>query len=318
MKKIILFILIILSSCSFVPESPLDLLSSQNTTSTSVEEMDRRYPYLKVTLRPFEVHESTLNERARQIDIKEKRNILEKVEFMRFIINTPEFETNLLKGTFKSARTSTGYYGTVSWGDTYDNKRILELLQNAHISTRFGKQHLNSGVGGAANLGPHFYITANSLDSMLAAKGNFIILPNREYWAEGGYLKDAYIAGLIFHELLHNMGFNHGGPSHDTVYGVQGVLTATVNAEWRKKYKKQLASYKLYQTKYADWLTFITTPTRVHAKQSPMLNNDTYDREYPGELQVGQQGPQNEETIVCILYKDGTHKLVKMRNGRII
>ena len=332
MKNTILFILVLVtSSCSTIPKSPLDLLSSQNTTSTSVEAMDRRYPYLKVTLRPFQVwdKDSTTpgatplqNMRARQIDIKEKYNILRRVDFMRFVVNTPEFETNLLNGVYRSARNVTGSRGVIKVGDIYDNNRILELLQKLIMNTRIGKQPLSSGAAAVGMLGSSFYVTGESKMNNSA----FIIFPNRDYWGEGGYNNDnfpsnIYIAGVIFHELIHNMGFNHEDPIHgnDTVYGIQNMFIKTAqDPKWQKKYGKQLASYKLYQTKYKDWLTFITTPTRVHAKQSPIPNNDTYDREYPGELETGQQGPQNEETVVCILYPDGTHKLVKMRNGRMI
>ncbi len=286
MKIIWILTFTIMSSCSFVPDSPMNLLSSQKVGETlSIEEMNRMYPYLNIVLRPFEVQDKDSsvagateldNMRARQIDAIEKYNILRRVDFMRFVVNTPEFETNLLKGKFRSARTATGFYGSIKVGDYYDNKRILALLQSLQINTRIGKQPLSGGAVAMGEIGKAFYVTADSQTSMVEQMGYsaFIIFPNGDYWGLGAYNEDnfsdnIYIAGVIFHELLHNIGFIHEEPVHgqDTVYGIQNVFTQTAqDLVWQTKYQRQLKTYQYVQTKYRDWLTFTTTPTRVNTK----------------------------------------------------
>ena len=336
MKNIGILIFVVMSSCSFVPNSPTDLLSSQKVGGThSIEEMNRMYPYLNTVLRPFEVQDKNSpvygateldNMRARQIDATEKYNMLRRVDFMRFVVNTPEFETNLLKGKFRSARTAKGVYGSIKVGDYYDNNRILVLLQSLIINTRIGKQPLSAAAAAVGLLGKPLYVTANSQNSMVEQMGYgaFIIFPNRDYWGVGGYNNDnfpsnIYISSLIFHELLHNMGFAHEETLHgqDTVYGIQNVFVQTAqDPVWQKKYQRSLKVYQYVQTKHKDWLTFTTTPTRINVRQGAKRTDESYNK---NDIELGVSEEQIE---VCILNLDGSYTIKtttkrKMLNGLI-
>ena len=316
MKNIILCILIILSSCSFVPESPLDLLSSQNT-SMSLANMERRYPYFNTKVSSFRVMDEDPGfyhttppltpERAkesRRISIRGKEAMLNKLSAIRFVINTPEFAELLKTRQFYSSYTKEGPYGSIKKGDPMDSERLLYVLQKVNYQVRINRRAVPQNAAASANVGTFLYLADDQELANVTFKELFVNYPNRENWE--GYSNTPYYLGILFHELVHNMGFNHhlaGTGLADATVGLQNVMADVFrDPKWQKKYKKQLESYQYYTKKYEHLLQEDTVV--IPAKKFDDTDLFSIDQ------------IQTEE--VCILYPDGTHKLVKVRNGRMI
>lgn len=320
MKKIILFIVIITTSfCSTVPKTPFDLMLSQKSIM-SMEEMNKAYPYWNLKFDSFVVYDDKpynpgdpdlppnllpipdlVYIRAKKIDVLEKKLMLQKMDLIRFAVNTPEFASNLMKGVFKSARNVSGSFGTIKKDDVYDNKRILEILQKRIAPFSIHKKVLNYNAAAVAVVGPSVYVLDDN--DPVNKRHSWVAFPNREYWGSGGYLNQPhYIAGVLFHELLHNAGFTHGTTEqkYDTVCSVMRVFRNTIGTSaWQKKYKKQLQSFRYYELHHTGMLALDTFPV-------------------PKSIRSDIEYYSDEEEIVCIINPDGTYKMVKMRNGRII
>ena len=322
MKNIILFILITLSSCSFVLESPGDLLSSQNT-NMSVEAMNRAYPYWN--MKPFEFRvndlnagtigegasestDSEQNRKARILNIRSKEVVLERLNIIRFVVNTPEFADLLRTKQFYSSRNE----GSVKLGDPLDSERLVKVVQKASFYSRIIKTKVISGAAAHASVDGFLYLASDAELANVSVKGSYVAFPNTHSWE--GY-NTPWIAEAFFHELLHNMGFSHR-VNQDATYGMQSVFSKTYNnPKWQKKYKKQLAAFQYYTKKYSHYLRTDSLAT----KSKRFNDTDLFTAD-----QTRSENTHNNETYnnkieeVCVLYPDGTHKLVKMRNGRII
>lgn len=321
MKNIIVFILVIIGgSCSTIPQSPFDLLSSQNTYM-SLEEMNRTYPYWNVKLFDFEA--ANLNagwygpnntptpedhRNAKILNIRSKEIMLEKLNTIRFVVNTPEFGDLLRTKTFYSSRTGTGPFGSIKIGDPMDSERLLKIVQKISFYTRIKKTQVPFGAEATANIGKFLYVAGDEEINNVSFKGLFVQFPNKWSWER--YATSPWITEVLFHELVHNMGFTHDVPN-DATYGLHGVFSAVYNdPKWKKKYKKQLDIFQYYTKKYENELQKDTIAGQIkHIKQFDNVVATDPQSEYTYN---------NEIEDVCILYPDGTHKLVKMRNGRVI
>lgn len=297
MKNIILLIIIISSSCTTAikePSTPVDP-SSPNY----LEELDKKYPDLPIKLNPFVVEDRDSNGpnedhiRARKIDIKEKEYMLRNFDLMRFVVNTPEFKAAVLDPVYKfrAGRTATGTYGSIREGDYYNKTKLLALLKYASITTFIVKTDVSTDAVAQGLAGPSYYVCVDLLNN--PSRGPWdtvvnILFPNRDYWANEdiGYGKEfpdnRTITALMLHELMHNLGTKHGKSllphPEDTATGMQDIFMATTgDRAWQNKYRQEIKAYKYYQTKYKDWLTFTTTPTKVNVKQTPTFTSDTYN-----------------------------------------
>ena len=322
--RILLFIIII-SSCSFVPESPLDLLSSQNA-SMSVEAMNRAYPYWN--MKPFEFGVANLNAgsqggdistdpvanaNARILTIRSKEIMLERLNNIRFVVNTPEFADLLRTKTFYSSRTGSGAFGTIKVGEAMDSERLVKVVQKASFYSRITKTQVLAGAVAHANVGTFLYVASDAELANVSFKGLYVAFPNRWHWEDEVTYKGTFLDEAIFHELLHNMGFNHKlGPGiPDATNGIQRVFSIIYNdPKWQKKYKKQLKSFQYYTKKYSHYLLADSL-----ANKSKRFNDTDL---FTADQTRSENTHNNDIEEVCVLYPDGTHKVVKMRNGRII
>ena len=308
MKNIwILIFVIITSSCSTavkepltpdssIPSTPLDpsipidpskpiepSIPLDPSSPNYLEELDKRYPYLPIKLKPFEVADKDSsfsgasdeeNKEARKIDIKEKEYMLKHLDLLRFVVNTPEFEKEVFLEVhkFRVGRDAKGAYGTIKEGDYYNKTKLLALLKHASITTYIRKDALSPGTEGLGKAGPSYYVDVDLDNNPSKGPWNtdaLIMFPNNSYWAssEFGYGQEfphnIEIVGLMLHELMHNLGTKHGAvvSPEDTAVVMHNVFRATTSEpEWRNKYRKQVKEYKYYQTKYKDFLISTTTP----------------------------------------------------------
>ena len=323
MKNIILFILVfVASSCSTIPKSPLDLLSSQNA-SMSVEDMNRAYPYWN--MKPFEFGVADLdagsqggdistdpekNRNARILTIRSKEIMLERLNNIRFVVNTPEFADLLRTKTFHSSRAGSGVFGSIKHGEAMDSERLVKVVQKASFYSRITKTQVLAGAVAHANVGTFLYVASDAELANVSFKGLYVAFPNRWHWEDEVTYKGTFLDEAIFHELLHNMGFNHN-VGNDATNGIQRVFSIIYNdPKWQKKYKKQLAAFQYYTKKYSHYL--LADSLAVQKKQ---LNDTDL---FTADQTRSENTHSNEIEVVCVLYPDGTHKLVKMQNGRMI
>ena len=324
MKNIILFILVLVaSSCStVVEETPSKPEPPKPEPPSYVDEMDKKYPHWNLKLFDFYVGDTDAgpygdgdsptaedNKNARIITIREKEIILEKINRVRFVINTPEFANLLRTKLFYSSRND----GSVKLGDPMDSERILKVVRRGSFYTQFRKMQVSSGALATATVGTFLYIADDEELTNVSHQGLRVNIPNKWSWER--YADDEYMVEAIFHELLHNMGFNHklaGTGLRDATYGMQQDIFHVIynDPKWRAKYKNQLESYLYYNKKYEHFLQADSVPDL--GKQFNGTDLFTADQTKVGNTH------NNEIEEVCILYPDGTYKLVKMRNGRMI
>lgn len=298
MKKnyILLSLCILLVSCTVTIDSPIDLLIN-NVTSFDIDIKAKQYPYFPVKFHTFGIrYETTIvTPENTTITTKEKEIMLERLDFVRFVLNTPEFEKNILEASIYSDREIKGTKGTVTSGEKFNNRRLLDVLQyNAH-SVRIAKAKIAAGAAAQAGVGTPIYVNEKGFNKN---KIYTIEFPYVEQWDKGGYLQENYISGVLFHELLHNMGFSHGNSGKpDPVYGIQGVFLKTLTSEFRTKYNKKIASFKpFYKTIYKKNMAKYDS---LSLDNLTTLNTD-------------------EITEVCVIYEDGTYEIRKIRNGKFI
>ncbi|MGL5722297.1 MAG: hypothetical protein ACRCY4_07855 [Brevinema sp.] len=298
MKYIVLFI-IFMTGCSVLPDS-----SNGNPDLLNAETLSQRFPFWDVRLGAFTVLNDPLNPEipsptALQIDqhlrlsIADKRLMLRRMDLVRFVVNTPEFEQQVLRGTFVGTHNAQGPLGTMRLNERLDNARLLKIIKARRYPVEIRKAQIPLEAAAVGQVGSPLYVLAD--DDIRSTFSWWIALPNRDIWTEGRYRDDASIAGTIFHEMLHNTGFGHIDnvfQAPDPVYGVQLVLENLLrDTSFRLRYNSQITSILgLYESVYASqWLVADTVPVS--------------SRQVQRSLSVG-------DGIVCVLGFDGSHKMV--------
>lgn len=251
--------------------------------------LDEKYLYFPIKLKEFVVTDKDSssegateedNRRAREISIEEKTHILEAISLMRFVINTPEFKTEFddVAYKFEAAEGGSGIR-TIKKGEYYDKEIVFNMLKNAAITTYILKDDIGFDANALGTLGPHFYVNVDAENPVIEGDNDnapwvpldlVIILPNTIYWIDTNTIYgDKYrLAQIIFHEVIHNLGFNHlnGSPNepwdqYDTADFMENIFREVIGkAEWRNKYKTEFEQYNHYQTKYANFLESKTIP----------------------------------------------------------
>lgn len=289
--KIIVFV----AACSTVPEAPSQLMSGHKF-SLSLDQKAKNYPFWNVYFRGFDVRTP-----GKTLDVHEKRRMLRHLDLLRFTINTPEFATNVLKGTYRSARNVTSRDGKskLTNGQYLDPQRLLDIVRYRVFPFTIAKQNISAGAAAVGVVGQSIYL--EDFSNPIFRVWSWIAFPDRDYWNAGGYLQERYLSGVIFHELLHNTGFTHGGPSHDTVYGLQRAYTSTLTKEFYAKYQKQLQAFRpFYEELHADELTFTTTIDTPVPPTAPFALAHMDDHMMPHA---------DDEVVICIVKEDGTYEM---------
>lgn len=297
-------------SCDNKQLSPSDLLLTEDNTSPSesLESKNRRLPFFGIELKEFYVIDENSNgdgataednARARIITATSKKRMLDALDIIRFVINTPEFEKEMLSSStkFRSARTTTGPLGdSINKNDFYDNKKVFQTLQNVKYKVTIRKGQIPLGaaaVGVVAN--QHLYVYPAD-NEFYKRENMWIAFPNRENWDSSGYLQTAYIASVILHEIVHNMGYTHGASSDDTVYGIQDIFLKVYNdKEWQEKYKAQLKQFTPYYSV-------------LHENEVAF---DTKAGSTRNQVGINAQVIENNLEYACQLNVDGTYNIIK-------
>ncbi len=262
---------------------------NNNTTMPDIsspdylDALDEKYPYLAINLSAFKVtdKDSPLssataedNINSRVITVGEKEHILKAIDIMRFALNTPEFKEEYDNDTYYQFRSSRDYNGTersIKQFELFDKNIVWAILTNAKITTYILKENIGSTANAIGTHGPSFYTSINLENPVVEGDKNdnwivqdlLIGLPNTVLWNDSSKLYgDEYeLASIIFHELIHNLGFNHHTRDFDTADTMEDLFYTVVSKKsWQNKYKDEIENFKYYRTKYEDFLLEDTKP----------------------------------------------------------
>ena len=319
MRHTLFVIVFMLAGCSFVPKNASELLANQKDSpfdsstdlTLSLEQKSRLVPQFNVGVAGFDAQDqdpptagATDAQKiyARTFTVTGKLYKLKALDFIRFVINTPEFEEALLKTKFILKRGGSGALGTSLATDVADPKRVLAIIRDVQLyNVIISKRNMPTGIGAQALLGANRYDDPTS--KFNKPYTNIVWFRNDEIlenWPHSNF--QGYMAGVFFHEMLHNLGFNHddniGG--EDVVYGTQRIFGEVTGKQgFLTKYATQLARFRpYYEKRYSNFLVSDTL-VGIAANQSRSRS-----------LQATPEFEPDPDAIICITYEDGTSKMM--------
>ena len=321
MKHLLFIFIFTLAGCSFVPNNVSELLANQKDSpfgsgnanpELSLEQKAILYPQFNVGVAGFAaVNEDPLSATAtdaqkiyaRTFSAQAKLYKLQSLDFIRFVIHTPEFEEALLKTKFILKREGTGTLGKSLATDVADHKRFLAILRSVEsYSMIISKRKIASGTVAQAVVGrnryndPPTYFNNTTQVSTVWFRSDDILEKGTHADTQG------YMMGVFFHEILHNLGFGHNDyiSGTDVVYGVQGVLrSVSGNKAFLTKYATELARFRpYYEKKYSQYL-LADTLVGIATNQSRSRS-----------LQDVPEYQHDPDELVCVTYEDGTSRMM--------
>ncbi len=217
-----------------------------------ISEMDRKYPYFNVNLDSFKVHvDAPL---SATITVDDKIYALELLALLRLSVNKDEFANVVRSRSFKSSVTDSypGSAFNINFGDTYNNERLIIVLKNASYNTTYIKNYHTTQIA-YADVGNSLYVRYGYQSDIKFGKQ--ILLPNINWQTEFASGIGFYFAALLFHEHMHNLGFDHKG-SFNTPLDFQNMLPREVFREMTLKYPIEYEKLKKYYLlRYRKFLT---------------------------------------------------------------
>ncbi len=242
MRYILILFLLIFNSC---------------TTSADLDvDIEKKYPY-------FNVNITELKGFSRE----EKKFILETYDYIKLMVNTPEFAKAVLSkpknwhSTLNMNSMIDPSIPKVAYGAKLDKGRMLKIIQQAAHKICMEKIPLAPPTSGFAtttlilNNHPLFLVYNPYIDDlsiMNQAKGNYGLADRIDWVANGGGGRTT-----IYHEMLHTLGFVHDVPDG---YFIPQISTPSDDLddvwsdlwnspEFNNKYKKDLKNLIGYHEK---------------------------------------------------------------------
>ncbi|MGL4394609.1 MAG: hypothetical protein ACRCS8_05235 [Brevinema sp.] len=321
MKKLTILFFILTASCTVTPDSIRDLLVNQQSTRLTIEQKTMLYPMFGIGFYGFGASDTDPiydgpngmteehKRRARTFNVVEKRYMLRNLDLIRFVVNTPEFADALRTNKMRLVRAGSGPLGSNKSGDYADGDRVLNILRHFSYQLRICKRPL-ANAEAAAPVGKYRY---NHDPKSFPTNGiSSIFFPSHRYLDQDSYVQDNYYrAGTVLHEIMHNLGFTHGGGiSTDVVYGTAGSFKLLAkDPVFMEKYKHELARFRPY---YEERFSFL-------------LQKDTYlkDPPPPGfnrsvHVHSESEDPFNDpNATICLLNEDGTYTVMTVREYQL-
>lgn len=243
--------------------------SALNPDDFSRKAIDKKYPYWQVGISHFEIDNRVGKYTA--ITIDEKKYMLACMALIRLAVNTPEFAEGVKKAKAQLKSSVGDSYGgqNLKYGDQYDPQKLLECIYSLKYDFAYTKMNTAQGTGdpGKSRYLRHGLQPENEIPMgkwVGFHSGNWGTLNNVLFGDYFTYLQSqayANVAALMFHEHMHNIGFNHFG-DYSVPYVLDGVVRDILNRilwkdqNLRNKYSKQvneLIAY--YLTEYKHLLT---------------------------------------------------------------
>ncbi|MEI0524312.1 hypothetical protein R4K54_00130 [Brachyspira murdochii] len=252
-KKLFVFSLVLLSvlGCTNGALKPKDF---------SKETIDEKYPYWQVGIERFEIMENV--GKYTTIKVNEKRYTLRCMALIRTAVNSEEFVNSVkAKEAQLVSSISDNYAGqSIKPNDKYDPQKLIDCIRSLKYDFIYRK--MNTG-GGTGAVGKSRYLRYGLQPDSQIPTGNWVGFANGN-WDSGvplyGFESWPYAswASLMFHEHMHNIGFNHFN-GNDVPTTLQIVLYELMKrilyGDLKNKYYKQLEELTAYYyTEYKDLL----------------------------------------------------------------
>lgn len=255
-KKLFLFSLLLISvlSCTNNALKPKDF---------SEDEINKKYPYWQVGVSRFEIASS--EKTYTTITVEEKRFILLCMAYMRLVVNTEEFVEEIYKNKDQLRSSVTDQFAASAYkikqDELYDPDQLIEIIRTLKYDFLYRKSNSNpagaSGAVGDIRYVRYGYTTVKTGDFVQFVNKNWI---SWSTWPGGNTIGGfASTAALLFHEHMHNIGFQHVG-NNKVPYVlqdiVQNILNRILAGDLKDKYATQLDELTAYYyTAYKDLLT---------------------------------------------------------------
>lgn len=327
MKKILL-IAVFFTSCSI----------SLSDKERSLDQKSSSHPFFNINFGGFGVSNENSNGvgaqsqdhfNAKRLTVGEKRLMLDALDRIRFVINTPEFAEAMKANSYIAGNSFSGPNGNVTKGQAYpDNNRLLKVIQDRIATVVITKASLPRSVfaegvlptsGSGSSL--FFFNAYVGADEDPLNSGTFrITFHNRSRWNDREFIVNegfddsaGFIPSVVFHEILHNMGFVHAENldiERDTVYQLQTVLERVINdRNWQNRYSAQLAQFRpFYPLKHEEWIVADTVPARANIS-SPRVASVNLEKMERAFARVTSYMSHSGFGIECI-YDEDTQRFV--------
>lgn len=186
------------------------------------------------------------------------------MSIVRFVLNTPEYEANILAQTMKASRDADAGTTTerVAVGDVLDSKRVLRTVQKTLLETEIALANLDPGVLGLAIMAGYYPYLENMNHEEYSPiiqrlNAQVWIKFTSNYKIENTLETYINIGNTILHESLHNLGFAHLDPldrSIDVAYVMGETYASTLyDPAFRKKYANEFKRIvPFFEEKYSN------------------------------------------------------------------
>lgn len=257
------FLCFVLTLCFFI---------SCSTKDEHLAMKQSRFPFWNLTFLGFIVQKPNITdppEHQLKLIPVEKKIILEALDTLKFIINTSEFSNAVLSTVFISSQDMSGPIATLHIGDRYDNHRLLSVIQKNTLSLAVQKSDLHYPILATGTVGQPLYVLSDNDSANFDAYA--IMLQNYVRWDQyADYQDTGQLASIIFHEILHNLGFIHRANADlqdpivkksDLVYQLQEIVFNVYKDLKNNPHRMQeLQDFRpFYLWKERKWLNFDTT-----------------------------------------------------------
>lgn len=270
-KKLFVFSLLLISVLSCSNNNVL------KPDDFSKETIDKKYPYWQVGIERFEI-DSRLTKYT-TITVDEKRYMLICMALLRLALNTEEFVNgvNEKKNELKSS-VGDSYDGhTLVYGQQYEPQKLIDCIRSLKYDFVYVKMNTTAG-GGTGEEGKSRYLRYGLQPENEIPIGKWVGFSTGNWGSSESVLFGDYntyyeqsqpyanVAALMFHEHLHNLGFNHFG-DYSVPYVLDGIVRDILNRilwkdaingtkpSLKDKYKKQVEELiAYYLTEYKGLL----------------------------------------------------------------
>ncbi|PTY40976.1 hypothetical protein [Brachyspira hampsonii] len=204
----------------------------------SKESIDAKYPYWQVGIESFEIASELT--KYTTITVDEKKYMLICMALIRLAVNTEEFVSGIKAADAElGSSVNDSYDGQVlKVGDKYDAQKVIDTVRSLKYDFVYRKMNTAAGVG-TGEMGKSRYLRhglqpENEIPTggwVGFSSGNWGSIDSTLFGDYSTYMESqayANLAGLMFHEHMHNIGFHHVG-QYAVPYTLQGVVTDILN-----------------------------------------------------------------------------------------
>ncbi|MGL5721341.1 MAG: hypothetical protein ACRCY4_02950 [Brevinema sp.] len=277
--KFLILLSFLFNACSLAPMSISNLgdnvigsgdpeIDMQNPNigigKLSIEQKEKLYPYFNIKIDAVRVNDASVS-----FSRAEKIALLDALDKVRFVLNSPEFRQKLEtrdpapRGDYDEVG-STGV--VMNYDEPVDPRRLADAARRFSYRLSIIKSTAVDTIADAAPVSyypayawphplyrqvPHFYII--DLDNIEEMTGNVNLNPSFDYSTGSPYYT---LSDMLLHEMLHNMGATHDQlPFYQLLSAVEASYRQAATDDFFSKYASKWEAFKgYYSEKYAHLL----------------------------------------------------------------